>query len=208
MRELEFLPAWYPQARRRKRLVVLQVYMTLLLGGGLAAWMLLVSRNTRAAGASLSDINIQLSQTQSELHQLEEQVTLKNQLLVQRQIVERLGLPVEMSRMLSTLDQKMPPEMSLTDLSFETQEQLKVVSTLAGARSAGRGDNIDRKLRIRLEGVAPTDNDVANFLAGLTNVPFFEQVTMTYSRDRSDNGHVMREFEVTFCLDLNQQTGG
>ena len=31
MRELEFLPQWYPQIRRRRRLVHLQAWLTLVL---------------------------------------------------------------------------------------------------------------------------------------------------------------------------------
>ena len=81
-----------------------------------------------------------------------------------------------------------------------TDEQARVANTPSAAMAAQRGDSVDRKLRVRLQGVAPTDTDVANFLSGITNVPFFEQVAMTYSRDRSDSGHVMREFEITFCL--------
>jgi len=208
MHDLEFLPEWYPQAQRRKRIVLLQGYMTLLLAAGLGAWLLLVHRNTQTAAGALANLETQISQTHREMHQLEEQMALKNQLLVQRQIIQKLGLPVEMSRLLYTLDQNLPRQMSLTNLSFDTQEQLKVAGTLAAARFATQGDNIDRRLRVRLDGVAPTDNDVANFLTGLARVPYFDDVAMSYTRDRSDGGHVMREFEVTFSVNLNQPTGG
>jgi Tfp pilus assembly protein PilN len=208
MRELEFLPEWYPQSRRRKRIVLLQGYMTLLLAAGLGVWQLLAQRNTQTAAAALVGIDSQISQTHQEMHQLEEQVALKGQLLVQQQIVQKLGLPVEMSRLLYALDQQLPRQMSLTNLTFDTQEQLKVASTLAAARFAVQGDNIDRRLHVRLDGVAPTDDDVANFLTGLARVPFFDDVAMSYSRDHAENGHVMREFEVTFSVNLNEQSGG
>ena len=208
MRELEFLPEWYPQSRRRKRIVLLQGYMTLLMAAGLIAWLFLAHRNTQTAAATLAGINNQVFQTHQEMHQLEEQVALKSQLLVQRQIVEKLGMPVEMSRLLYALDQKLPPQVSLTSLSFDTQEQLKIATSLAAARLATQGDNVDRRLHVRLDGVAPTDNDVANFLTGLSRVPFFDDVAMSYSRDQTDNGHVMRDFEVTFSVNLNQESGG
>jgi hypothetical protein len=34
-------------------------------------------------------------------------------------------------------------------------------------------------------------------------VPFFEQVNVSYAREKSQNNHVMREFEVSFALSLN-----
>jgi Tfp pilus assembly protein PilN len=207
MRELEFLPEWYPQSRRRKRIVLLLGYLTLLVAAGLGVWFMLARRDIRARAAVLEGAQKQLAQTHQEMHQLEEQMALKNQLLVQRQIVEKLGLPVEMSRLLQALDEKLPSQMSLTDLAFDTHEQLKVANTLAAARVATQGDNIDRRLHIRLDGIAPTDDDVANFLTGLSRVPFFDDVAMNYSRDRTDNGHVMRDFEVTFSVNLNQSGG-
>ena len=52
--------------------------------------------------------------------------------------------------------------------------------------------------------MVPTDVDLANFLAGLQNVPYFENVAMAYAKDRAENGHVMREFEVNFTIDLTR----
>jgi Tfp pilus assembly protein PilN len=216
MRELEFLPEWYPRSRQRKRIVLLQGYMTLLLATGLGTWLILVDRNTQTAAGALANIETQISQTHQEMHQLEEQVTLKDRLLVQREIIQKLGLPVEMSRLLFALDQNLPPQISLTDLSFDIQEKLKVAGSLAAARNAApgnnmgdnSGDNIDRRLHVRLDGVAPTDTDIANFLTGLAKVTFFDDVVMSFTRDRPQNGRVLREFEVTFSVNLNPPAGG
>ncbi len=56
---------------------------------------------------------------------------------------------------------------------------------------------------MRLVGVAPDDVDLANFLAGLTNYPFFEQIALLKADGIIDGGHAMREFEVTFSMSLN-----
>jgi hypothetical protein len=61
----------------------------------------------------------------------------------------------------------------------------------------------DRKLKVKLVGIAPSDVEVANFLAGLTGRSFLDQVAMTYARDRVSDGRVMREFEVTFVINLS-----
>ena len=60
----------------------------------------------------------------------------------------------------------------------------------------------DRKLRFKLHGVCPTDVDLGEFLAKLTGKPFFKNVELMYSHERQDRGHVMREFEVAFTMDL------
>jgi len=200
VRELEFLPNWYGQARSRYRWLRLQACTTLLLVGGLGLWLGLAQRNIRSAQAALNATDLQLAQSQLELEQLQVQLKLKNQLEFQRQIVSRLGMQVEVSRMLNTLERLMPKEMSLTELTFDTAEELvKRSDVTANDNSPTKS----RALRVKLLGVAPSDVDLANFLAGLTNVPFFQEVSLTYARDKSQGGHTMREFEVAFGMSLN-----
>jgi hypothetical protein len=61
----------------------------------------------------------------------------------------------------------------------------------------------DRRLRVRLLGVAPNNSDVATFVAGLYQVPYLDQVAYVNSRDVFEDGHRLREFTVTFCVNLN-----
>jgi Tfp pilus assembly protein PilN len=200
VRELEFLPAWYGQARSRYRWLRMQAVTTLLLVAGLGLWLALAQRNIRSAQAALNSVDAQLAQSQLELEQLQVQLKLKNQLEFQRKIVSRLGMQVEVSRMINTLERLMPKEMSFTELAFDTTEE---IVKAADGSSNDRNPTKSRSLRVKLLGVAPSDVDLANFLAGLTNVAFFQDVSLTYARDKSQVGHVMREFEVAFTMSLN-----
>jgi len=205
MRELEFLPEWYPRIQRRKRLVVLHGWLTVVVAAALCLWMLLARRNVQQAQAALSSISSEMVQTQSEQRQLDEQLAIKQELQVKERIVAQLGFPMEMSRLLRALDAVMPKEMSLLEASFLTQEQLVGPTGPAAARATPDVEPaIDRQLKVRLVGVAPTDVDLANFLAGLNSYSFFRQVSLGKASDKSDSGHLMREFEVTFQIDLNQ----
>jgi Tfp pilus assembly protein PilN len=206
MPELEFLPSWYPQARRRRRLFHLQAWSFLAVIGALCLWLSLVHRNVRAAELALRGADTELAQSRLELTQLQEQLRLKGELEYQRQIVSRLGTSVEMSRLLRALDSVMPKEMSLVELNVETDEQ--PVRPAGQRQSSTAAPEVDRRLNVRLVGVAPSDVDLANFLTGLTGVRFFENVSMTYSRDKAQGGHVLREFEVTFSLNLNRPAIG
>src|SRR5437868_1133194 len=70
MRELEFLPAWYPQARRRLRIFRIQACSALLLIVGLAIWVLLARHNLQSAYGALASVDAQLAQSLLELDQL------------------------------------------------------------------------------------------------------------------------------------------
>lgn len=206
MRETEFLPAWYPQVNRRKRLVILQAWMTLVLAIGLGAWSVLADRNVRAAEGAEQLLSGNLAQTQSQLKELDELLALQKKCRQQYQVLEKLGLHVEASRMIDRLDEIMPHEMALLDLGFQVEERPRAaypLVTVAAAGSDARALTTDRRLRVRLRGVAPTDVDVARFLAHLGNVPYFDEVSMTYAKDRAQSGHMMREFEVTFSVGLS-----
>ena len=98
MRELEFLPAWYPQTRRRKRLVILQAWMTFVLVLGLGLYLFLAERNLRTARASLASLGGELTQTEKELRKLDELLTLQKQWQQQFEVHSKVGEHIEASR--------------------------------------------------------------------------------------------------------------
>lgn len=207
MREVEFLPPWYPHLRRRRMHFALQVWVTVLGLIALGAVALDSQRQLRAAEVELEDVEEEITQTTSDLQKLDELLMLQRQWRQQDQVISKLGLYVEMTRMFTTLEQIMPPTMSLVLLSCETEEQPLVP---AGPPAVGRAAQqqeqdapVSRRLRVRLQGVAPSDVDLGNFLAKLTSLSFFERVALTYTRDRVAEGHLMREFELTFSLNLD-----
>ena len=202
MRELEFLPAWYPQLRRRKRLLIVQSWGSLVLVVGLGIWMGLARHNVRVQEDHLTLLTGGLLRTQSQLHQLDELLVLEKQRRQQVQVLEKLGGHVEAVRLLAGLEEAMPNDMALLSLSSQVEEQPRPpgragwIARAQGARrwSAERGSSC--------AGVAPTDVDVATFLARLGGMAYFEQVAMSYAKDLTQNGHLMREFEVTFTVSL------
>lgn len=205
MPELEFLPPWYGLARRRKRILLLQVWTTLLLVAGLGCWLTLAKRNVSIAEASLATLNSQLQQLRSDLVKLDQQLELKRELVVREQVNAKLGVPIDMTRLLSTLERIMPREMSLVELNIDLDEQIKTSSL--GKTGKKVEPQLDRRLKVRVLAVAPTDLDMVNFLTGLSGVNCFEQVAPTFARDRVESDHMMREFEVTFLINLNNWTG-
>jgi Tfp pilus assembly protein PilN len=200
VREPEFLPDWYPQTRKQRRLVVLQGWLILTLVGGIATYAALADRNIRADEATRASLQAQVDQTNAQLAEMDKLDVMRQQLSQQEQIVSRLGFYVEACKAVNTVDSLMPKQMSLTGLVIENEEK---VDNSAMQQARGSSDTvIDRRLKVKLQGVCPTDMDLANFMTQLNTVPFFEQVNITYSREKSDNAHVMREFEASFFVGL------
>jgi hypothetical protein len=207
MREVEFLPDWYPKVRQRKRVVALQAWITLILVCGLGLWMLLAQRNVKLRQQELAMLSGDLNRSEVELQRLEDLLQLQKQYGQQDLIFARIGRPIQMTRVMSSLQQIMPPDMALLSLNLETEEAAKPPAGSFAARVAAQENKpAEQKLRFRLHGVAPTDVDLGEFLARLTSRPFFKNVIPLYSRERVDNGHVMREFEASFVLDITPPT--
>ncbi len=206
MLDVEFLPAWYPQIRRRRRMVGLQAWMTFIVLAALGLWITLVGRNLRQAEAKRLAVDAELLHSRSEIKTLEELMTLGKKLSEQALVLSKVGSHVEAARLMATLDEVLPRSTALLELLLVTEERQPV--TLAGARAAQEKDRpLERRLNVKVTGVAPTDVEVADFLTKLTAKSFFEDVRMTGSKPRLDNGRVMREFEVFFTMDLNDSAG-
>jgi len=203
MRDLEFLPDWYPKLRCRKRTVALQAWGTLTVAAFLGIWMFAAQRDVRARERELSDLNDALARSVTEVERLKTLTDLHEQLSAQARVFAMIGRPIEMTRILTTLQELMPADMSILDLSVITEEVKP--NTVAAKVAADKGAN--RRINMRMQGVAPTDADLASFLAKLTAKPFFSNVAVNYSKPRMDAGHVMREFEVTYVLDLGALGG-
>ncbi len=206
MREIEFLPAWYPQVRRGRRVVRLMVWMTLVLLGACGSWTVVAQRDIRADQSRLDRLDAQLARSRGEVKELEELMTLSKKLGEQAQVLSKVGSHAEAARLLATLDEVMPKSTALLELSLITEELQPV--TMAGVRAAQEKDRtVDRRLNVKVTGLAPTDVEVAEFLTKLTGKPFFEDVRMTGSKPRIEQGHAMREFEVYFSMNLNDPAG-
>jgi Tfp pilus assembly protein PilN len=202
MRELEFLPEWYPLTRQRRRIVILQGWLILTLTAGMATYLAVNERNIKIDTDSRVTLQAQLEQTNAQLAEMDKLDSMRRQLKQQEQVVSRLGFYVYASKAIETLDALMPKQMSLTGVQLDNEEKVDN-SAVQQAKGSGEPPAVDRRLKIRMQGVCPTDADLSIFLNQLSTVPFFEQVAVTYLREKSDANHVMREFEVSFSLSLN-----
>jgi hypothetical protein len=207
MSDLEFLPNWYNLRLARRRFVKYQAWGLALLVCMLTAWSVASQRNLHAKQRALRSLSDDLDQKHNEKKILDEQLSLRQELQQREELISSLGFPVEMTRLLQTLDSVMPKEMSLTFFDCVTEETPRPITSVAGVKpGTEKGRQMDRRLRIKIQGVTPNDQDLGALVYGL-QMPFFDQVVLTYSRDKVDSGHKFREFELTFSMQLNDPAG-
>jgi len=209
MREIDFLPSWYSQFLRRRRTVFFQMWVTVAVALGLGLWLYLADRNERAAESVLDGLRGQVQQTSAQLQQMDRLEMLRKQLRQQAEVLTKLGVHVESARLITKLADIMPPSLSLLSLNIDTDE-IPVQLSAAERVNLKEGSRppLDRRLRVRLQAVAPTDVEMATFLTELNQIQFFERPALNYVKNHLESGHVLREFEVTFSINLNSPTAG
>jgi Tfp pilus assembly protein PilN len=200
MRDLEFLPDWYPTLRRKKRIVMLEGWLGIVVILGLGLWVTLSARNIETKEALLNTRQGQLRQTNYELQKLNELESLKRQMSDQAQLLNRLGPNVPIGRLIDVLAQMMPREMALIEMTIGFQEQARAPMLLVAAN--GSEPTINRDMNVELHGVAPSDVDVGNFMINLATIPHYAGTGMT-TVDAHDQGHSMRDYKISFTVNLN-----
>src|SRR5688500_16512127 len=181
--------------------------MTLAVLIALGTWMTLAGRNVREYQRRLNRIDKELTASRSELKIIEELMAGRKEFVAQSQVLAKVGSHAEAARLLATLDEAMPKSTALLELSLITEETHTTVTSSGARANVQKEPVMDRRLNVKLTGVAPTDVEVASFLDKLTGKPFLDDVRMTGSKPRLDNGRVMREFEVYFSMNLNDPAG-
>jgi Tfp pilus assembly protein PilN len=208
MRELEFLPDWYPSLQRRKRLVRLEIWLIVAVSVAVGIWMVAIRHAVEDAGQAQARTESQLVLTETQLRKIDKLTELEAVLKKQEQIQTRLGVYVETARLLGTIASIMPVNMSLLSIQADAKEVVQPMSALTrAALKDPTRPPADRRLFVKLGGVAPTDVDLATFVTELNKVPFFEDVAPSSFKERRKDGHVMREFELTFTVNLNMPAG-
>jgi hypothetical protein len=201
VREPEFLPRWYPQLLRRRRVLAAQAWSTAAFCAALAAWAMIGMHRTDVAQKSLTEVQGQLVQTGVDLKHLAMLSETRRELERQDEIVRGLGVDVPVTRIFAALDQLMPQLMAMEDLHLQTEE---VVTPQTDAqRATGKPAKVNRKLLISLTGVAPTQDDLATFLDKLVAVPYFGEVALVKSHEESENFHLVLRFQVQFAVSLD-----
>lgn len=209
MRDVDFVPFWYRDLLRRKRsttgyLLVLG-FLVILVGGGAFRRL----SEIRAAERELTATEAALGSTRGDLQKLDALRQLRDQWRRQEQVLTSTGVNMEASRLLAALTKVVPIDTVLTGINFAVAEPDHDPAPTTAPSASNQIDQSSarqpgkRRLNVSLRGIAPGEVAVANVLAGISKQPLFRHVNLTYAKDRQEQDTTVREFEVTFVINLD-----
>ena len=217
MQVMNFLPRDFTERRGRHRANLLCLGLTgvalLALAGVCALHVMRVFGASRLRAV----VEQQYREAGRQIEQLKELEDRKADLVRKVELSADLLERVPRSHILARLTNALPLDTSLQVLVMSTVEVEVPVPKLTTTKendapaSKGRKSKRPEKIRrqeiqFRVNGLAVTDVQVAEYIARLTADPLFEEVNLKFSEEFPyEPGVTMRRFELTFRLSLEAQ---
>jgi len=211
LRVLNFLPDDYVERQRARRANV----TCLLMAGGCLVVVGLVAGFSviRAVGtaATRATVEKQYEQASLRIKDLEQLQKHKQDLLHKADLSAALLERVPRSYILARLTNHLPPETSLTSLKMQVEKvaiatpasEVPEVPQAKGAKGKKRVAAVrtEDRLRFRLDGLAQTDVQVAEYISRLGTDPLFDAVDLQFSEEFPYQiGMTMRRFQLSLLL--------
>lgn len=215
MNQINFLPESFRRNRRRRQRRPIE--FAVIAGSAavlVAMWWLMGGPDPTLAQQSdqLDQAFERFDQQHAEQQRLEqERARLTAQLLIARETYQ----PIQTTQVLARLSDLMPEPMRLVsfELVAERPEPESEAPTQRGARQVvtGSGQNAPAKprepnvMKIKLAGLAPSDEEVLVLIDRLEQDPVFSSVRLRNSRMTKTKTHHVREFHLDLEIDLDRR---
>jgi len=144
MREVEFLPAWYPLLRRRRIMMYAESWALVIVITAMAAWLMIFHHGIGAPRRRLTGLDRQLTQTDADLQRPQRAEGVEGTIAAGGGSFGAFWGHTFRRRLMSALAQIMPPEMTLLDFSSNVVEQPRPTPALVTARGDEAPPEIDR----------------------------------------------------------------
>jgi Tfp pilus assembly protein PilN len=213
MNVINFLPNDYLAKRNRRRanLICVAIAATaLILVGSSMAFIYVNSANAARMRGMVEQQYQEASQQLNQLQQLKEH---KSDLLRKVSLSTTLLERVPRSTVLARLTNHLPRGTSMTSLTMKMEEVEVRASEMAGEAAKGVATKAAKAATVRvkqyvfrLDGVAPTDVEVAEYITRLNADTLFRGVDLQFSEElTTKDGTPQRRFELMFRLSPNAE---
>jgi hypothetical protein len=207
MKEIDFLPKWYKDARRRKTSYRMQYAVVLCVFAAMVGWSFFTAKSVSDAQANTQQQKLSTAEIQS----LEEcaQINLKLAELVKHgEVLNKLGPKVSIANVLAELSFLVDSRIVLTQIDIQAEEfenggqsdgsagLVRVAKNVQGS-SAAVG-NV--RYKVVLQGMACEAGDVAKLICKLEESPYFCRVIPGFSRTAKIKERQVSEFETACYL--------
>lgn len=209
MVKIDFVPNDYIQQRRSSRANFMYLILFVAFMGVVGVTFSIIKIRQRAVESALAAVNAKMAEAQEQITQLEElQIKDKTMMRTMAMTAELLE-PVPKSVILACLTNNLPGGVSLLELKLTVKEAKpsacksasasQYQATCAAAGAAVLKEKI-LETHIEIKGIAPSDIEVANYIAQLGDSILLTNVALVESKEHKIDKTKFREFKLTTVL--------
>ncbi|MBN1846392.1 MAG: PilN domain-containing protein [Sedimentisphaerales bacterium] len=219
MKKVDFLPEDYIEKKAQQRANIICLALFLVVLAGVGCGFAITEQRQGRIDARVRDVTEKMQKASEALKQLEVLEGKRMEMIQKATISASLMEPVPRSLLLATATNDLPAGVSLTEFKLVSKE-IKAQPTYtkgksarsrnkkaAPAAAAGPSDAkqavepLQWDTTIEITGLAPTDMQVAEFIANLDRSPLFRQVNLLYSEEHEVEEEMVRQFKLDLLLD-------
>ena len=213
MVNINFVPDDYIQNNESRKtnlmyLILLVVVMTAL-GGSFVT----IKIRQRACNAKEQLVNSRMTKMQEAIKQFDELQGKKREMMKTALTTAELLEPVPRSILLASLTNNLPPGVSLINLNLLQKKPKQLQSNQVAATSKYQATQTEKKdvqsklspeqlleTHIEIEGIAPSDLQVASYIERLSNSSLMDNVALVESKELKVEDSTFRQFKLTAML--------
>lgn len=198
---INFLPDWYARRqsvqRRRQRVVALGGVMAIVM-----AWSWVGMRVTAGqVDAHLTRLEQRALAADAQAQRLAALEADREALAEEVDRHRRVARAIDIHHVNAAVGDLTPPAIFLHGLSIDDVARKRDV---VGPDGEVRQE-VDRSLRVEIEGAAPTNVEIANYVGRLSATPLFENVKMIHARQGEIGEASTRRFRITMEVPLDRR---
>lgn len=226
MAKINFVPNDYIQQRQSSRANLMYLTLLAALLGGIGVTFSIIKMRQRAVRVELDAVNAKMTAAKEQIAQLEELKSKGKTMMKSMVMTAELLEPVPRSIVLACLTNNMPSGVSLLEVQMKEKEtKVAVQPTPSASPSKGTAANTGAKSsqyqaasakkkkdaaavetktildsNLEIEGIAPSDIEVASFIANLSGSILLDSVELVESKEEDVDGVKFRQFRLRTSL--------
>ena len=220
MSTINFVPNDYVEQRQSSRANFLYLMLLTAMLGAIGITFGFIKMRQRSVEAELIGLNARMTAANQQIAQLEELKSKSKTMMKTMVMTAELLEPIPRSVLLASLTNNLPSGVSLVELDVQTKEtkiappkKAKVDAAKAKgsqySKKSGTANAEPERPEIKIEtnlemkGIAPSDIQVASYIARLSSSILLDQVELVDSREHEIEGIQFREFRLKAQLKPN-----
>ncbi len=213
MSNINFVPDDYVQSNESRRANLMCLVLFCVVMAGLAGSFMTIKIRQRACKAQEKQVSAKMVKMEESIKKFEQLQTKRKEMMRTALTTAELLEPVPRSVLLASLTNNLPPGVSLTKLDMIQKEGPKAAAadrpkSKFEAAPGKSGADPEAKpsgekalqTRMEIEGIAPSDLQVASYIEHLSNSVLLTNVALVESKEKKIDDTTYRQFRLTAML--------